>query len=461
MKTIWHRFLSKILIAIFAGCVAFGGNAYADFNLPEISIENQWATAENLATIHDTIKGDTRVFSSKAQLADDFVPIEAKIGLAFMNSLSYVADSLQRSLMPFIFAFILIMFGFWAGFEIYNSIQGDNDVKKLVTSLVKKGGIVAIWLMILVFGPIELFSIIIAPIISIGTFLADTILDAGTAFAGIKLPDTCSAIHEYAQANTNANNILNPDMAATLLCIPTRLSGFCYTMIAAGWELIAGESQGAWNAVVDTCAGIAFIWLFISIAWKFAFSALGVVLDLFLGIIMLPFTALAETVGTTSLKAIPGQVYNAFTGVFKPEKLSDQINRLVNASVYYVSLSIVIGFCTALVGSVFVETTNTGSIDLKSPGFWISIIVGLLVWYFASKATEIAKDIGGSVNVSMGTTMNNDANKMMSNIWNLKPIATARNWSARQIAQGTKATVYGAGKLIGKGAKGIWGWFRR
>ncbi len=457
MKIIWYKFLSKILIAIVICCVAFGKSAYAEFTLPEFSDATNWATPENLVTVHETIMTDTRVFSNNAQITNDFVPIEAKVGLSFMNALSHVAKSLQDSLTPFIFAFILVMFAFWMGFEIYNSMQGDNDVKKLVTSLAKKAGIVAIWLMILHYGPIKLFSIIIAPIVSIGTFLADAILNAGTDFIGIDLPDTCSKIHEYAQTNTAADNILEPDMAATLLCIPTRLSGFCYTMIATGWELIAGESEGVWNAIVDTCAGLAIIVLFMTVAWKFAFAALGVILDLFLGIIMLPFTALAETVGKTSLDAIPGRVYNAFTSVFKPEKLSDQINRLVNASVYYVSLSIVIGFCTALVGSVFVEVSNTGSISLRSPGFWISLIVGLLVWYFASKAAEIAKDIGGSVNESIGTAMRGDVNK----IWNSPTLNKAKDWTGRQIAQGTKFTIVGTGRLIGKGAKGIWGWFRR
>ena len=333
-----------------------------------------------------------------------------------MNSLSHVAISLQRTLSPFILAFILIMFAFWFCFEIYNSINGDNNVNKLLSSLAKKTAIVIIWLIILQAGPVELFSTLISPIMSIGTTLSDVILEVSTSVAGIALPDTCTAIHTYATANITNTNILSPDMAANILCVPTRLSGFCYTMVAAGWELIAGESNGIGNAITDTLTGLALIIIFIYVAWKFAFVALGVVLDLFLGIIMLPFTALAETIGTTSLNYIPGQVYNAFTKVFKPESLQDQINRLVNALMYFVSLSIVIGFCTALVSVVFIRANN-GTISLESPGFWISVTVALLIYHFATKSEEIAKNLGGQIDDSMGTALRQYTQNVAKGTW--------------------------------------------
>ncbi len=455
MKSILRKLLSKLLFASVAIVIAFGGTAYADNNLnaSETYTEN-WATEENLDLIRESITNDIRNIAP-TQLVDNFVPIEAKVGLAFMNALSQVAEGLYNSLMPFIKAFIIIMFIFWVGFEVYNSMQGDNNVNKLVTGLVKKAGIVVIWLIILQNEPIKLFSYVMEPIISIGTFLADTILNAGTAVSGMILPDTCDAIHNYTASHIGTD-VLTSEMASNILCIPTRMSGFCYNMIATGWELIAGESTGAWNAVVDTCTGIALIFMFISVAWKFAFIALGVILDLFLGLIMLPFTALAETIGTTSLQAIPGQVYNAFTSVFKPEKLSDQINRLVNALIYFVSLSIVVGFCSALVGSVFVNS-STGEIALTSNGFWIAFIVAMLVWYFASQAESIAKKLGGSINDSMGTALRGDVNKL----WNSKPISKAKEWTAGQAWRGTKHTAKGAATLVGKGLSGIGRIFRR
>lgn len=472
MKNTLRKLLSKLLFAAVAITIVFGGTAHAALNLNLTSDQN-WATTENRASLRGRVTCDICNISGlecieeedefkniicrvqPTQLVENYVPIEAKVGLAFMNALSQVATSLYKSLNPFIYAFIIIMFLFWVGFEVYNSMQGDNNVNKLVTGLVKKAVIVVIWLIILQSEPIKLFSYVMGPIISIGTFLADTILNASTAVSGMTLPDTCSAIHGYTASHIHTN-VLTSDMAANILCIPTRLSGFCYNMVATGWELIARESPGVWNAIVDTCTGIALIIMFISVAWKFAFIALGVILDLFLGLIMLPFTALAETIGTTSLQAIPGQVYNAFTSVFKPEKLSDQINRLVNALIYFVSLSIVVGFCTALIGSVFTDS-STGEITLTSHGFWIAFIVTMLVWYFASQAESIAKQLGGSVNDSIGTALRGDVNK----IWNSKPISKAKEWTAGQAWRGTKYTAKGAATLVGKGLSGIGRIFRR
>ena len=412
--------IKKIFIGVIAtmfACIVLTANAASNnFTPPVLSDAGVWATEENLDSVRSGITSGALAFGNPTKLVDDYVPAEAKVGLAFMNSLSHVAISLQRTLSPFILGFILIMFIFWFCFEIYNSINGDNNVNKLLSSLAKKTAIVIIWLIILQAGPVELFSTLISPIMSIGTTLSDVILEVSTSVAGIALPDTCTAIHTYATANITNTNILSPDMAANILCVPTRLSGFCYTMVAAGWELIAGESNGIGNAITDTLTGIALIIIFIYVAWKFAFVALGVVLDLFLGIIMLPFTALAETIGTTSLNYIPGQVYNAFTKVFKPESLQDQINRLVNALMYFVSLSIVIGFCTALVSAVFIRTNN-GTISLEQPGFWISVTVALLVYHFATKSEEIAKNLGGQINDSMGTALRQYTQNVAKGTW--------------------------------------------
>ena len=79
------------------------------------------------------------------------------------------------------------------------------------------------------------------------------------------------------------------------------MSGFAYAAIQAGWRwIIAGFGN---SAFAITC-GLATIIGFIYLAWKFAFVAFGVIADLFLGIMMLPFTAIAETVGKTSHETI-------------------------------------------------------------------------------------------------------------------------------------------------------------
>ena len=78
------------------------------------------------------------------------------------------------------------------------------------------------------------------------------------------------------------------------------LTGRCAaTAVAAGWKwMIAGIGTSAFTTLV----GAAFIVIFIYNGFKFALMGLGVIVDLFLGVFMLPFTAIAETINKTSYK---------------------------------------------------------------------------------------------------------------------------------------------------------------
>ena len=179
---------------------------------------------------------------------------------------------------------MFIAFAFWIMFETYKMIQdGKGEIQKLMTDIVKKGVLIAIWVVILRFGPAQVFMWVMGPIISVSTYVSDLILGAVAQSAGADLPDTCAAIREYAAAHTSANNIVNATAAADMLCVPTRMSGFCYTAIAAGWKwMTAGIGTSAFSVI----GGLIFIIVFIMLAWKFAFVALGVIADLFLGVMM-------------------------------------------------------------------------------------------------------------------------------------------------------------------------------
>ncbi len=416
MKII-RRFLSKFLVAIFAACLAMPAIcAESNVAMPDIGDFGMWATENNRQLFVGQVSADMEQFQGnfENQLVDDYVPIEAKVGLAFMNAMSYLADILDSSLVRFAIIFILIAYAFWIMAEAYQMMTNTSNVKKLTESIIRKGIMITIWLLILGAGPAQVFMWIMGPIISVGAYISDMILDVVAHSAGTSLPDTCAAIHNYAVANISSNSIINGTAAADMICVPTRLSGFCYTAIAAGLEWMrAGIGTSFFTFIV----GVVFVVQFIVIGWRFAFMALGVIADLFLTVFMLPFTAIAETVGQTSYSGIAGGIFNGFLALFNAEKLDKQITRFINAALYFVSLSIVIAFCTALLSGT-VSTNLAASVPtIENQGFWITLLTGALVWWFADKSKDIAKKLGGDINDSFGNQVKKDVEQAAKNLY--------------------------------------------
>ena len=417
-----RKFLPRLLLGIFL--VVFCNSAIGATSnfLPDIGDAGSYATENNKAMFTGQMSEDIEQFSGEfqKQLVADYVPIEAKVGIAFMNAMSRVADVIDSSLGRFIIIFIIVMYAFWIIFETYKMMtDGQGKVQELFISIAKKGFFILVWSIVLNYGPAQIFMWVMGPIIGVGSYLSDLILNSVAQSSGAYLPDTCAAIREYAVAHTSGANMVDTDSVANILCLPTRLSGFCYTAISAGWQwMLAGIGRSIFTFI----GGAIFVVAFVMIAWKFAFMALGVVADLFLGIMMLPFTAIKETVGNTSYKGIAGNIFNAFVGIFSPESLSTQIKRFIDAAIYYVSLSVVVAFCAALLSGVVKSDLASNIPTLEGDGFWATLLVALLTWWFASRAGEIAKSLGGSINTGVGDNMRKD----IKNFWD-KTVKTVKD----------------------------------
>ncbi len=380
------------------------GDGFSDINA-----ETNWATDKNRHALTTTMNNDFKNFApQKVQLVKDYVPAEAKIGLAMMNGLARAGDILDISLVRFAKIFIIIAYAFWLMLETYKMMKdGKGAIMTLAQSAVKKGLMIILWFLVLDFGPAKLFMWVMGPIVGVGTYLADVILGAVTGAAGVTLPDTCGPIHHYAIENTAPNMLIDATAAADLMCVPTRMSGFFQTAIAAGWQWMRA---GIGHSALTFITGLVFVIMFFVNAWKFAIMAFGVIADLFLGILMLPFTAISETVSKTSFKGAAGDIYNAFAGMFKVESLNDQISRFINAALYFISLSVVIGLCTALL-STTINTNMAATIPTIETGdFVTTLLIGCLVLYLAMQTDKIVGDLGGKVNTAIGDQINKDLN---------------------------------------------------
>lgn len=411
------KILSKFIVCVTALLILLPANAASNLPMAEIGDHGNWLTESNIELFKKDITNDMTYFQSgfqKNQLVEDYVPIEAKVGLAFMNALSMVGDIIDNSLIRFVIIFIIVAYIFWVMFEAYNMMTKGSSAMDLTVNLVKKAAVITIWLIILEQGPAQIFMWVMGPIIQVGTYLSDLILNTVANVAGAEIPDTCAAIREYAASHTSANMLIDANAAADMLCVPTRLSGFFYTAVAAGWQwTIAGIGRSAFTTIV----GIIFIFVFVKAIWKFALMALGVIMDLFLTVLLLPFTAIAETIGKTSYKGIAGDIFNGFLGIFKTQSfsLSSQIQKFINAAIYFVSLSIVIAVCAALLSGAVTSNLAAEIPTLENTNFVITLLTALLVSYLANRADEIAKNLGGSIDASFGTDFGNQIKKLWNN----------------------------------------------
>ena len=411
------RIFTKIIIAVITMVIVMPCATYAaTSNLPmaDVGDYGNWATPDNIDLFKTDITHDMEQFQPEP-IVSDYVPFEAKIGLAMMNGFSIVADVLDSSLVRFAIIFMIIAYIFWSMFEAYNMMKNGSSAMDFGVNLVKKGGVILIWIIILNFGPAQVFMWIMGPIISVGTYMSNLILNAIAGAIGTELPDTCAAIRDYAAANTSGNMLIDANAAADILCVPTRLSGFFTTAVVAGWKwMIAGIGTSAFTVLV----GATFIVIFLYTGFKFLLMGLGVIMDLFLSVLMLPFTAIAETIKSTSYKGIAGDIFNGFLGLFKPESLSRQIQRFIDAAIYFVSLSIVIAVCAALLSGTVDANLASEIPTLENDGFIITLLTGCLVAYLANRADKIAtEDIGGKIDASFGKKFGDDVKRLGKNTY--------------------------------------------
>lgn len=381
-----------------------------------------WLDSGNIQTFNQNISNDFEHFQPNINLdSKTFVPIEARIGLMLMKALSAVDVVLQISLVRFAVIFLLFMYVFWVGLEAYKLIRDSGDYKQAFYNIFKQGITIGIWIMILQYGPAKIFGLVVSPILSLGNYLSDFILGAVAETYKVNIPDTCGAIHNYVNTNKSLELLVDPDTAANIMCLPSRISIYFYHATATAFDWI---KHGFGHSVTMIIVGIVSIVIFIKCIFKYAFMTLGVVADLFLRLLMLPFTALAESMPSNSEKNIPGQVFNGLLNIFSTQKLSDVLSAFINAAVYFVSLSIIIAICAVLLTNI-ISLNGDNSYSVGSA--ITTIISGCFILYIAKRADELARKLGGGVDNSFGKQLQADAKLL----WNdAKKLTTdlVKNW---------------------------------
>ena len=346
----------------------------------------------------------------------NYVPIEAKVGRVLIGAMTKVGEILNRSLFGFISIFIIVLLALWIMMEGYQFATKGGDAKKLAYDIMKKVVLCAVWIWIISHGPAEMFMYLMGPIIYVGSYFSDLIL--GTVAPHI--PDSCAAIHNYIAQNPVGGAVIPPDAVANILCVPTRMSAFFYSLVSTGFKwMIAGIGHSAMTFFV----GAAFVIVFIMNIWKFALVALGVVVNLFLVLLFLPFTAIAETFGdkTTNYEgAIGKEIFVKFAGIFSTVSLSSQFQKFIQAVIYFVFLSVIVAICAALLSGVvdldaMYSAPTFDSLSIGDAGPMTIFLCGILVYYLATQAEKLAKELGGDIDSKFGETVAGDIKSMWGN----------------------------------------------
>ena len=368
-------------------------------------------THDNISVFNENLAKDFDKFEPKIDLnPTTFVPIEAKIGLMLMTALSAVDDVLQSSLVRFTVIFLLIMYAFWIGLEAYKLIRDSGDYKTALYNIFKQGITIAIWIIILNYGPTKIFAMIVSPILTLGTYLSDFILGAVAETYKVNIPDTCAAIQNYVHTDKSLNLLVDADTAANIMCLPARASVFFYHATATGFQWI---KSGLGTSPIMIALGIVSVVIFIKCIFKYAFMTLGIVVSLFLTLLMLPFTALAESMPSSSEKNFAGQFFNGLLKIFNTQKLSNIIGKFINATIYFVSLSIIIAICATLLTNI----VSLGADNQYTTGSAMTIILsGCLVLYLANQTEKLTKDIGGDIDNSFGKQMEGNVKTLWADV---------------------------------------------
>ena len=411
-----RKILSKLIICILCITCIFTAS-YALSNIPEVGEYGNWVIEDNMETFHESMSEDinnAKPYFIEGAKQSNFVPLEVKLGLMFMQAMSPIGEAIQKYLNSFTITFLFIMYAFWIGLNAYKMIRESTDYKTVFYEIFKKGAIIVIWVLVLSIDSNEFFSNLIKPILYLGTYISDFILKNVANAQGMQFTDTCQAIHTFVNESLAAADhkllVGDADTAAAIMCVPGRMSTFFYHALGVSWEWIkAGFRLG--TPITSTIVGIVAAVMFIKCIFKYAFMTLGIVADLFFTIFMLPFTALAESMPSINEKNYAGQIFSGLLKVFNTKKFSDVLATFINVAVYFVSLSIVISICSILLE--LVKQINSGE-EFTNGNAMTVLLIGCLVLHIADKTEELASQLGGKVNNAFGKQLQSDT----KTIWN-------------------------------------------
>jgi len=410
----FFKYLFVCILCIF--CIY--GTAYPAGNIPlgEVDEYGSWMNADNAEKYKTNISTDIKQFQGDFDnnlKSSNFVPLEVKLGLVFMKSLNAIDKIMEISLVRFTIILLFITYAVFIGLEAYKLIRDSGDYKPVIYEIFKKGMIISLWLIVLDYGPAKLFAQLASPIISIGRYLSDFILNSVAQTYSIEIPDTCNAVHQYVDAHNTGKLLIDSSAAANIMCLPARMSVFFYHATSQAFKWMG---YGIFHSFTAFIVGAVSAFIFIKCIFKYAFMTLGIVADLFLTLLMLPFTAIAEAMPELKEKNYVGQIFSGLLKIFNANKLSNVISTFINASIYFASLSIIISLSAILLSKII--SLNSDNSYTVSYGIE-SLLTGGLILYLISKVDDYTSKLGGKIDNAFGEKLKGDTKTLLGDAKNI------------------------------------------
>ena len=92
--------------------------------------------------------------------------------------------------------------------------------------------------------------------------------------------------------------------------------------------------------------------------------------------------------------------------------LSAQVKKFIDASVYFIALSIAVAIGGALLANGLQIDSQTHIIKIIKGDRITMMLIGALVAYIAVHVDDIAKTLGGGIEYTLGTELSNDVTNL-------------------------------------------------
>lgn len=312
------------------------------------------------------------------------LPLDIRAALTITEGLGTTSEIIYGNLLGVIISLLWIFFAFWFGLQAWGIMRGDLQIRDASEKIVKKMLLVIVAVFILESNPAEWFMLIFGGIASIGQYAGDLFLSSAT---GTGMATSCGEIYNMiADADINFG-FLGAENTASVICMTGRITEFFYAAIMTSFDLATA------NAGVDLLGlllGVVGVVLFGYCIFKFAFITLGIIVDIMLMLMFLPFVAFTECFKSGwNDKELAGRIMSKIANAFGDEDLSKQIQTFIQAIIYIVAVSLVASLCFLMI---------SGIVANGDPNMIVMLTGGTLCAYMIYKTEKIAEDLGGKIN---------------------------------------------------------------
>ncbi len=393
--------------------------ATINLSKPENIVKIKLAT-----TIADQTKN--QIPSASYMSDSNYIPVEIRLGSIIIDGFGFINEMLYPFFANLLTTLLIIFLAFWLSGEAYQMINSGKTSLTNGTTIVKKIFLVIIWTAIIQSNPAQVFAYIMGPIIQMGSNITDFII---TAMTGMPLDNTCDNIHRMVQNNTDTSflqyPLLSPEAKANILCLTARISKLYTQFIVLGFKWMG---QGLLLQPLTFLIGLTLVIMFIYIGFKFMLETIGIIIDLIIALLLLPFCAIKECfsggISYKGLEGIPQQLFGSIVSIFSFGDYKGLITKILKSVLYFWILAIIIGICYEMMAYTLNLNPNIlDSATLPSQGdmgFMTILLAGILTCYLIKKAPEYAKTMGGAFDSPTGESLKSETKKLYD--WTKKAI---------------------------------------